>query len=151
MPHWPPPPSVLCAWFLSNFMCAVIQNVYTLAEKCHELMLSFWSSWLSMKRRKNADRGKRARWESRLFRTCYFVRKRVFAKTTTVETCPLKSSFRPRWQGRQHKLAQTTNSKLHAGQNTFEGIVLVVPAFHQNCHWKGFSTHLLMLIRKLQK
>ena len=150
-PAHPPFSFNLCAWFLSNFLCAVIQNVYTLAEKFHKLMLSFWSSWLSMKRTKNADRGKRARWESRLFRTCYFVRKRVFAKTATVETYPLKSFFSPMWQGRQQKLAQTTNSKVHAGQNTFEGIVLVVPAFHQNCHWKGFSTHLLVLIRKLQK
>ena len=87
-----------------------------------------------MKRRKNADRGQRARWETRLFLTYNFVRKRVFAMTTTVGTYRRTSFFRPSWQGRQPKLAQTADSKVHAGQNTFEGIVLVVPAFHQNCH-----------------
>ena len=93
-------PFVLCAWFLSNFLCAAIQNVYTLAEKCHKLMLSFWSRWLSMKRRENEDRGQGARWETRVFRTCNFVWKRAFAMTATVGTYWLTSSFRPSWQGR---------------------------------------------------
>ena len=74
-------------------------------------MLSFWSNWLSMKRRKNADHEQWARQGRRLFLTCNFAWKRVFAKIGTMETYRLKSSYRLSWQGGQHKLAQTTDSK----------------------------------------
>ena len=84
-------------------------------------MLSFWSNWLSMKRRKNADHEQWARRESRLFLTCNFVWKRVFAKIATMKTYQLKSSYRLSWQGGQHKLAQTTGSKCTCWTKYFWG------------------------------
>lgn len=71
-----------------------------------------WSNWLSMVEKECRQR---AKWESRLFLT-----------GICVET------YRPLIQ------AQLTQ-KVRAKQNTFDGIVLVVSACHQNCHWKGFS------------
>ena len=65
---------------------------------------------------------KRARREDGLFLTCNFACKQVFAKIAIAKTYLLKSSRRE-----QHKLQMLYKLR-------FEGIILGVQPFHQNCH-----------------
>ena len=101
---------VLRAWLCPIFCARWFKtNVYTLDEKCHKYCRLIKLAFNGKECRQ------RAKWESRLFLT-----------GICVET------YRPLIQ------AQLTQ-KVRAEQNTFDGIVLVVSACHQNCHWKGFS------------
>lgn len=101
---------VLRAWLCPIFCARWFKtNVYTLDEKCHKYCRLIKLAFNGKECRQ------RAKWESRLFLT-----------GICVET------YRPLIQ------AQLTQ-KVRAEQNTFDGIVLVVSACHQNCHWKRFS------------